>query len=160
MRFEDDNLYVFKPAQRCLNPRTHITPIESAEAAAERRERNRSDPSSPYFIRERLETCLYVLHAAFAAPVPLGRKVDDIFRVRDVAGLEHKHPAGLDLPPLAGGFVGFEVLRVGILELERDATTHDADAIDCVDERFRVRQQDIAGPVLDHGHPLNNTSRA
>ena len=40
MRFEDDNLYVFKPAQRCLNPRTHITPIEPPETAAERRDRD------------------------------------------------------------------------------------------------------------------------
>src|SRR5262245_65651733 len=102
MRFEDDNLYVFKPAQRCLNPRTHITPVEPPETAAERRERNRSNPSFSYFIRERLETRLYILHAAFASPVPLGRKVDDIFRVRDVAGLEHKQPAGAGTPPLSG----------------------------------------------------------
>src|SRR5262249_57656921 len=107
MRFEDDNLYVFKLAQRCLDPRTHITPIEPPETAAERRERNRSNPSFPYFIRERLETCLYILHAAFASPVPLGRKVDDVFRVRDVAGFGNKKTAGLAVPPPPPPLVSF-----------------------------------------------------
>ena len=43
-----------------------------------------------------------------------------------------------NFPACAGGFISFEILREIVLELQRDATPHDADAVDRVDECLHV----------------------
>jgi hypothetical protein len=53
-------------------------------------------------------------------------------------GLEYEHPPGLDLPPIAGRFLHLEVFGIGVLELKSDAAAHDANTVNCVDDRFRV----------------------
>jgi len=61
------------------------------------------------------------------------------FGVGEKAGFEHEHPTGLHCLSRTGGLVGLEVLWESLLELQRDASAHDADAIDRVDERLGVR---------------------
>ena len=99
---------------------------------------NRANASRADFLDQRLESGLDVLHPALAAPVSFGREVDDV-----LAGLEHEHTPGLDIPVRACRRIGLEVLRVGILELECDTAPHDANAIDRVDECLGVRLQNI-----------------
>ena len=63
-----------------------------------------------------------------------------------------EHPARLHFPPGAGGFVGFKIRWKIILELKRDTATHDADAVDRIDQRFRIGPQDVSGRKFDHRH--------
>ena len=72
--------------------------------------RNRPDVPRPNLLRQCDKAGIDILHPAFAPPVALGRKVDDIARIRQLTGLGDEHSPWLHLVPLAGRSVGFVVL--------------------------------------------------
>ncbi|EPR38874.1 hypothetical protein dsmv_0284 [Desulfococcus multivorans DSM 2059] len=74
----------------------------------------------------------------------LGWKVDDIARIEHLAGFEHEHTARFNLFPSAGGFVGLEILRKRLLELQGDPLAHYTDTVDCVDQGFRIVRKNIS----------------
>ena len=82
--------------------------------------------------------------------MPLGREIDDVFRVRQSARLVHEHLPWLHLMALARSLVRFEVVWKFLLEPKGEAATHDADAVDRVDDGFRVRLEDVACRIVDH----------
>jgi hypothetical protein len=105
----------------------------------------------PDLHRERLQSRLDITDPALASPVTLGREIDDERGRREPARLKHEHPTWLDFVPPARQLVRLEVRRKTLLELERDAPPHYADAVDGVDERIGLFDQDVARLVLDHG---------
>src|SRR5947208_12200810 len=80
---------------------TDVAPVQSAEAAAERRDRDRTEVSCADFLNQRRETGLDVLHSALVFPVPLGWEVDHVARIGEASEGVHHHAAGLDSSPLA-----------------------------------------------------------
>lgn len=91
----------------------------------------------------------------------LSWKIDDVSRIGECIPVEYKHPAWPHFLPRTCGFVSLEVRGEGVLELERDTTAHDADAVDGIDECLRIRLEDIPGPEFDSSpSALNNTSHA
>ena len=160
---EDDDIQVVEAAQCLLDARAHVAPFEAAEAAAERRHRDRADVALADHHREVLEPGVDILDPAVAAPMPLGREVDDVARIGELPRLEHEHAAGLDLATRAGVGVDAEVLGERLLELKRDPAPHDADAVDRVDQGLGIFGKDVAGCEANHRRPLrviNNTTPA
>src|SRR5262252_7153842 len=96
MRTEHERAHIVEIAERLLDARVHLTPIEPAETAAERRQRDRVYASCADFRDKGVQAGLDVRHPAVVAPMSFGRKIDDVFGVGDVAGLEHEHPSGSD----------------------------------------------------------------
>src|SRR3954464_2141700 len=80
---------------------TDVAPVQPAEAAAERRDRDRTEVSCADFLNQRRETGLDVLHSALVFPVPLGWEVDHVAGIGEASEVVHHHPAGLDSSPLA-----------------------------------------------------------
>ena len=152
VRLEDDDMEIVDAAQRRFDARAHVGPIQPAEAAAERRDGDGADAAIADLFDQRLQAGVDILHPALAAPMPLGWEVDDELRIGQRPGLEHEHLARLHLLPRAGGLISLEVRRKVILELKRDAAAHDADAVDRIDQRFRVGPQDVSGREFDHRH--------
>jgi hypothetical protein len=83
---------------------------------------------------QRREPRVDIFDEALAAPMTLGRKVDDVARIGQRAVLVNEHPARLNLLTLARLFVGIEIPWERILESKCDATPHDSDAIHRFDE--------------------------
>ena len=110
-------------------------------------------PRLANFFHQRLQAGVDILHPALAAPMPLGREVDDELRIAQQVPVSNTNILpGCTSSACAGGFIRLEVRRESVLELKRDAAAHDADAIDRIDERFRVRLEDVAGREFDHRH--------
>ena len=114
---EHDDPHVGERLQGPLDPRSDIGPVKPAETSAERRNSNRADTRASNLRHQRLEPGLDVLDPRLAPPVALGREVDDVARIGELPGLEHKHASGLDFVLAAGRRVGLEVLRPRSLEL-------------------------------------------
>jgi hypothetical protein len=74
---------------------------------------------------------------AFALPVALGGEVDDVPRIQQVRW-DDKHPARPHLIRPAGPLVEPEVFGIGLLELQGDTLTHDADTVHRVHQSFGV----------------------
>ena len=148
MRLEHERIEVRDAGQRPMDEWLHLLPIEAAEPAAQRRQRDGANPAALDLRHQRRQPDLDVVKAAPASPVPLGRKVDDVTRHQFVSR-EDEHPPRLNRAPVAGFLVRLEVGRKPALERQRDATAHDADAIDAVDQRLAFRSQQIARHVSD-----------
>ena len=69
----------------------------------------------------------------------LGWKIYDVLRIEKPSGRNHVHLTESNLALFAGLLIGAEVFRKRLLELQRDALTHHADTIDCVDEGLGIR---------------------
>src|SRR5438093_4557079 len=146
----DVNLHIVQWTQRRFNARLHLGPFQAAEAAAQRWKGDRTDAFVTNDFRERRQTCLYVFDTALAPPMPLGRKVDDVARRRELPGPEYEHPSWLHFAALACRRIGLEVLWKCVFELQCDTAPHHAYAIDGIDERFRLALQNIATSEFDH----------
>src|SRR6185295_2807541 len=85
----------------CFNPRPDMAPIEPSEAAAQRRDGNRTDVAAADLLDQRHETSVDVLDSARVPPVALGRKVDDVAGMDEAFEAVHHHPAGLKPTPIA-----------------------------------------------------------
>ena len=83
--------------------------------------------------------------------MPLGREVDDIAGRMHLTRLVDEHAARLHSALLAFRLVRLEVIGEPTLELQRETTSHDADAVDGIDQGFAVLREDIADFVFDHG---------
>ena len=92
----------------------------------------------------------YVLDAAGIAPVALGREVDDEPGMLG-AGVEDMHAARGKRAGAAGIGIGREVFGEVLLELEREPGSHDADAVDGIDDGLAVGVEDVARGVVQHG---------
>jgi hypothetical protein len=130
-----------------------LTSIQSSppRPAAQRWNGDRADTPGTNQLHQRGQAGLDVFDAALATPVALGWKVDDVARRGELPRLEHEHPARLHLTAPASRGIGPEVLRVGMPELQRDATPHHSHTVDRIDERIRPGLQDVAAGVFDHG---------
>lgn len=82
--------------------------------------------------------------------MPLGRKIDDVLWIGQTLGRHDKHLARLHFTVAAGFRVGAEVFRIGFLKLQRYAFAHDTNAVDSIDQGFRVSLEQIAFCALDH----------
>jgi hypothetical protein len=85
--------------------------------------------------------------------MPLGWEIDDEARIGQPTRLKHKHPSRPHLIMFAGGVISLIVLGVSILELKRNAATHDTDTVDGIDERLDILGKDITFLVFDHINP-------
>src|SRR5262249_48058397 len=119
-RFEDDNVDVLKPPQRLLHARPPGAPRKAAQSAPGAGYCNGPDVPGLDLIDKSLEAGVDVVEATLVAPVPFGRKVDNVFRVCELAGFEHEHTARLHFFTHAGGLARFEIPGIGVLELEGD----------------------------------------
>ncbi len=66
------------------------------------------------------------------------------------ARLGHEPCAGLHLAELARFFVGCEIPRECLLELENDATAHDTDTVDGVDQGLGLATENVSARELEH----------
>ncbi len=142
--------------KRSLDPGPHVPPVKTAKPAAKRRNGDRLDAPRADFIDKSGEAGVDVLHPALVPPVLLGRKIDDVFLVCQLPGFDHQHAARPQFSTLAGGLIGRKIPGPHPLKLEREAASHDADAVDRVDKDFRIRLQQVAASsVFDIAPPLN-----
>jgi len=123
---------------------------ESAQSGAQCRDGDRVDVARAHLFDERHKPGLNVFESAFAAPMPLGREIDDVLRPGEKACFEHEHLARLNLVALARSFVDLEVFGKCLSKLQSDPAAHNTDTIDGVHEGLRVGGQDVA--VLDFYH--------
>jgi hypothetical protein len=140
-RLEQDHADARQVAQRTLDARLDLFPRQPPESRAQRRQRDRAYAAPLDLRNQGHESRIDILEARLAAPVPLRGEIDDEPRVGQLPGLEHEHPARPHLLALAGSGVGMEVRRPRLLELQRHAAAHVADAIDRIDESFGVGRQ-------------------
>jgi hypothetical protein len=125
-------------------------PVQAAQAASERRNRDRHDAETTDVRDQSDKASVDVFDPAVAAPVTLRREVDHPAGGRELAGLDDQHPTRLHLVALARLLIDAEVLGVRALELGGDTSTHDADAVHGVHQRLGVGLQDVASGNLDH----------
>ena len=140
----------------------YCRPVQSAKAAAECGDGDGANVACPDFFDKRLQTGLYVRHAAFVSPVPFGRKVDDVAGRGEFVCLKDKYAPRAHCTVLTTGGIGRKVFGKGALELERDASPHDADTVDGVDQGLDFFREDVPGFVFDHNGistVTNNTTR-
>ena len=92
----------------------------------------------------------------------LGRKIDDITGIEHLARVEHEHIPQSQFVRIASILVGREVLGELLFELQGDASPHHADAIDRVDQCFRIGFQNVAFlNDFNHGRVIvKNTNRS
>lgn len=83
----------------------------------------------------------------------LGREVDAVSGTDQRTGFVHQHPAWLHVTALTCGSVRRIGVVVGVLELERDATPHDANGVDGVDHHLNVGLQEVAYSIDNHLFP-------
>mmetsp|Transcript_43971 Transcript_43971/g.77548 ORF Transcript_43971/g.77548 Transcript_43971/m.77548 type:complete len:329 (-) Transcript_43971:1069-2055(-) len=157
--FIDAHAHVGQFTQGRLDAGPNIAPLQPAQATAQRRNGHRPDATRANLAHQRRQARINVLDPALALPVPLGGKVDDEAGCGQLAHLVHEHAAGLHLFALAGRLIGLEVLGPGDLELQRDATAHDAHAVDGVDDRVGIVLQDVAAGQFDHCGLLVSSTR-
>ena len=81
--------------------------------------------------------------------MPFGWKINDE-SWQQAGCFEHKHLPWAHCFALAGSGIGFEVIRKGLFELQRDATTHHTNTIHRVDQGLRFRAQDVTCGVANH----------
>jgi hypothetical protein len=81
-------------------------------------------------------------------------EVDDVARAGGRTILEDEHPPRLHLVTVARLRVRGEVLRPRELEREGKPAPHHADAVDGVDQRLGVLDENVAGLVRDHARRL------
>ncbi len=115
----------------------------------------------PDHAHEVVKTPLDVGEPGGRSPVALGGEVDDEARPGDHASRPHVHETELEAVVLCGARVTPEHLRVGALELQRDALAHDAHGVDGVDEGVHVGLEEIAVRQRDHAalpHGVRRTS--
>src|SRR5439155_16156216 len=135
-----------------------IRPAQAAVPATQRRHRDGPDIEPPDLFNQRGQARVDVLQARIVPPVPLGRKVDDVFRMDHPPGREDLHASWLDLAGAAGALVERKVLRERLLELKSDALSHDPDAVDGVHQGFCVCLEKVALCALDHGWEYSGRS--
>ena len=157
--FIDAHAHLGQLAQGGLDARPNVAPLQTAQPAAQRRDGHRPDAAGTDLAHQRRQARVDVLDAALALPVALGGEVDDEARCGQLAHLVHEHAAGLHLFALAGRLVGLEVLGPGVLELQGDATAHDAHAVDGVDDSVGIVLQDVAAGQFDHCGLLVSSTR-
>jgi hypothetical protein len=141
---EHEHMDLLQGCEGAFDPGPDIGPVESTEATAERRDRYRADLQALDLNDERCQTRLDVLHSTLSPPVALGREVHDVAWIYEPAGLDDQHPPRLDLLALAGLFIGAKVIGKCAAELGRDPPSHEAHAVDGVDERLGISLEDIA----------------
>ena len=127
-------------------------PVEAAKAAAERGDGDAGDSEAADVRDESLEASFDVLVAGVGAPVAFGREIDDELGIEHGAQLKNVHAARLDLTGGARLPVGLEIVRIGFLELKRDALAHKPDAIDGVHQGFGFCLKNVAVSEFDHKH--------
>src|SRR5690606_33540090 len=93
---------------------------------------------------------LDVVETALPAPVILGREADQVARAGERSAIEHVDLTEPQAAVPASRGVVLEVVRERLLELERDAPAHHADAVDRVHQRLGVGLQDVTCVKLDH----------
>lgn len=146
----DDHLQVRDSLQRQLDTREHLRPNQSPQPAAQGRDGDGADVTPLDFVGEGEQSGIDVLHPAFPLPMPLCGKIDDESRRGKLPGFKHEHLSRLNFLTLTGTRVRLEVFGKYIFELQRNAPTHDADAVDRVDQCFHIFTKDIARFVFDH----------
>jgi hypothetical protein len=97
-----------------------------------------------YYIDQSFKSRVNVLHPAISLPMPLGREIDYITRVREASQIVHEHLSRAYFTPVTGSFVVLEVTRECFPKLKRNSPTHDANTIDCVHQRFNVGLDNVA----------------
>jgi hypothetical protein len=82
--------------------------------------------------------------------VTLGRKIDDVLRIRESTSLEDEHAARLHFVAIAGSGIGLEILRECILKLKSDSAAHNTHAVHGIHHGFDVFSKDVSLLVFDH----------
>jgi len=133
----------------------HNLPIQTAQAASERRQGDGPDSESSNIRNESVQTTFYIFISGIPPPMPLGRKINDEARIEHACPLKDEHFAWRHLTRVASMAIGFVVLGKGFLELQSNTFAHVADTVDCVDQGFRVCFEKIAFGDCYHDQPLD-----
>lgn len=144
------HLYARQGRERAFDARTYLVPRQSAEATAERRDRNRSNAKLANDANQIAEPRLDVGKARLRAPAALGRKIQDVFRIGERAALEYLYATRRDLAGSASGPVRGHDVREGARELQRNALAHHALGIHRIDERLGPGFEQISVAKRDH----------
>ena len=135
-----------------LDERGDGRPGQSAEAAAKSGNGDGADPGrAPAAGGQVGETDRDVLDAGSIAPVALGGEMDNVDRIARLPLRElvdHDAPRA-EAAGAAGGAVGSKDLGVSSGEREGEASAHDPDAVDGIDERFGLRGEQISMAAND-----------
>jgi hypothetical protein len=132
-RLVDLYLHIGQCGERPLNQRFDLLPAQPAVPAPQRRQRYRA--YVPYVLHHAhkvLQPTLDVFNLRPAAPVLLGREVDDILRRQEGRLGEHQHLTDLHLSLLARLAVELVVFGESLFELQRNPLAHHATRIDGV----------------------------
>ena len=151
LRLVHNDLDTFQRCHGLLDTWVYLRPGQPPTPAAQRWNGNRSDAQALNVRFQRFQPCLNVLQVGFATPVAFGWEVDDVVRRQDTAGLGDQHAPRLHLAGFTGADVLGVIIRVRLLELQRNAFAHDTHAVNCVDQGLGFGFQDVACGIGDHG---------
>jgi len=84
-----------------------------------------------------------ILDPASTSPMALCWEVDDATGILQSVQIMDEHSAWLDFITRARLPVGFTILRKRATELESDASSHDSDAVDSIDQCLSVFGEDV-----------------
>ena len=102
--------------------------------------------------RQRLQTAFDIFDLGLVLPVFFRREINDGLFISDHRLLlEYEHTTDFELFRLAGGIIGREIIRILVLELQRNSFTHNTDSIHGIDERFGFGGEHISCRILYHG---------
>lgn len=153
-RWVQHDTYVGNVAEGFHQSGVHVLPTQAAVADTQGRYRYRGNMTFVHHPNEIGQARIDVGQLRGCAPVLFGWKVDDVLGAVELACLGDEHRSDGDMALFASLLVGGKGVRIAGLEFQRDSFTHDADAVDSVDQRLRVGQQQVAGAVCDQGLSL------
>jgi hypothetical protein len=102
------------------------------------------------FINQRCKPGFYVFNSALSPPVTLGRKIDNVLRIRESTSFEDEHAARLHLVAVARGGIGPKILRERILKLKSDSAAHNTHAVYGINQGLDVFSKNVPSFVFDH----------
>lgn len=89
----------------------------------------------------------------------LGWEMDDVTRRSGFAAIEDEHPPKSQLPCVALSLVSRKRIGVSPFEFERDAFSHDANAVHSISDGLNVSIEQVTANKLDHLFPHFTTRR-
>ena len=124
--------------------------MQPTPPTAERRHGDGLNLKPADFAQHGIQSRRNVLKTARLLPVVFSRKVEDVGgRLVSLACVD-KNPSWAHIAPGTGQLVRLKVTWVTLLEARRDAGSHDAKAIDRVNDRFALLEKEIALFADDH----------
>jgi hypothetical protein len=137
-RLEDQGPNTRQLGESVQDERPYVSPRESAKPTAKGWHCHATYPTTRDLGDQRVEAARDISEVGPLAPVTLRWEMNDEARTRRTTRVDDLHAAKLQLTVTASPDVFPESVWIGVLELQREALTHDTDAVYWIDQRFNV----------------------